>query len=71
MMMMGSGARVLEIREEQDRILNCYFNLASAMGLEYYYLLARRSNPRKSVHFADLIVDPHQLDESLGQMLAE
>lgn len=69
LLMMAAGSRVMEIREQQDQHLNCYFNLASASAVDYYYLLARRSDPGTSVHFADLVVDPLELDRALRQML--
>lgn len=69
MMVMAPGARVMEIREHRDDRLNCYFNLASAAELDYYYLLARRQQPHHSVIRADLIVDPERLDAQLTRML--
>ena len=48
---------------------NCYFNLASAMQLHYYYLLADRQKPDAVVHATNLIVDPEKFDESLSAML--
>jgi capsular polysaccharide biosynthesis protein len=70
MLMMPAGSSVLEIREQQDAALNCYLNLASALRLNYYYLLASRDNVKESVHFADLIVDPYRLESALRQMLS-
>ncbi len=71
MMMMASGSNVLEIREQQDRKNNCYFNLACSMDLNYYYVLAKRSDPNEEVHFADLVVDPSKLDAAISQMLSD
>lgn len=71
MMMMASGSNVLEIREQQDRKNNCYFNLAGSMGLNYYYVLAQRSDPNEVVHFADLVVDPSKLDAAMRRMMSD
>jgi capsular polysaccharide biosynthesis protein len=39
MLFMAEGAKVLELRNEGDSVTQCYFNLASALGLRYYYTL--------------------------------
>lgn len=71
MLMMRSGSSVLEIRELTDSYLNCYFTMANALDLKYFYLLAQRSNPREKTHFADLVVDPGGLDSVIRQMLSD
>jgi hypothetical protein len=69
MLAMKAGTQVMEIRTERDHENNCYFNLASAMQLHYYYLLADRQKPDAVVHATNLIVDPEKLDEALSAML--
>ncbi len=69
MLMMASGGRVLEIRDAVDLTPNCYFSLASAAQLDYYYLLAERADPRQSVHSGNMVVDPDALSIVLSQMV--
>ncbi|NNM66985.1 MAG: glycosyltransferase family 61 protein [Spirochaetales bacterium] len=62
MLFQQPGSRVLEIRLRDDAHNNCYFSLASAVELEYAYLLADPAEPKtKSVHTADLLVDVEEL----------
>jgi len=65
MLAMAPGTRVMEIREREDQHNNCFFALASTLGLDYYYLLADRHDPNVGVHLADLVVDPDRLNETL------
>lgn len=70
MVAMAAGTRVMEIREREDRHNNCFFALASALDLDYYYLLADRHDSSVGVHLADLVVDPDRLDEALHVALS-
>ncbi len=65
MLAMAPGTRVMEIREREDQHNNCFFALASKLGLDYYSLLADRHDPNVGVHLADLVVDPDRLNETL------
>jgi capsular polysaccharide biosynthesis protein len=67
MLFMVPGAKVVEIRQTGDAHNNCYFTLASAMGLPYFYLLAPPTNPAESVHMADLVVNGGELASTLEQ----
>ncbi|MGC8765417.1 MAG: glycosyltransferase family 61 protein [Brevinematia bacterium] len=42
MLWMKENSKVMEIRAEGDNKNNCYFALASALGLQYYYFLAKK-----------------------------
>ncbi|WP_442508788.1 glycosyltransferase family 61 protein [Novipirellula sp. SH528] len=70
MMMMTPRSRVLEIRDAVDPTPNCYFSLASASRLDYYYALAHRVDSEQCVHHGDVNVDPEQLDATLAEMVA-
>ena len=63
---MAAGARVLELRRRGDRHNNCYFSLASALDLPYYYLQCDGGSEKQPTHSADLIVDPDQFDRALS-----
>jgi hypothetical protein len=59
---------VLEFRGDRDAHNNCYFSLASAMGLDYHYLEVRSVDANKGTHAGDFWIDPKQLDATLGRI---
>ena len=71
MLFMKSGSKVLELRKNGDAHNNCYFALASALHLKYYYQLCNPENPDEDANMANLIVDCQLLRENIEQMLAE
>ena len=70
MLFMRPGGRVLELRNSADRVNNCYFTLASALGLDYFYQTCGGEVPAEDPHTADLLVDVRSLGENLSRMLA-
>ena len=54
---MPTGGRVLELRADGDAHNNCYFSLASALDLEYQYLLCAPTRADGTVHSGDFTVD--------------
>jgi capsular polysaccharide biosynthesis protein len=69
LLFMTPGTRVLEIRLRGDAANNCYFSLASACSVDYFYLLADPVPGKRDSHTADLIVDPVALGRVLESML--
>lgn len=69
MIMMPPGNRVMEIRDDVLPTPDCYVTLASASEQEYFYALSQRVDDRKSVHAADMRIDPAILDRSLDRMV--
>jgi capsular polysaccharide biosynthesis protein len=69
LLFMVPGTRVLEVRMRGDAANNCYFSLASAVGLEYFYLLADPVAGQVDSHTADVIVDPAALGRVLEALL--
>tara|TARA_B100000446_G_scaffold23384_1_gene18988 strand:- start:137 stop:1168 length:1032 start_codon:yes stop_codon:yes gene_type:complete len=67
---MKSGSSVLELRQSGDSHNNCYFSLASALYLKYYYQLCHSENPDEDAHTANLIVDCRRLRKNIEQILA-
>ncbi len=67
MLFMPQGSTVLELRHNSDGDRNCYFTLASALGLDYLYQTCRPIGPNP--HSADLFVDTDKLIENLGSLL--
>ena len=69
MLFMAPGGSVLELRKRGDAHNNCYFALASALNLKYYYQLCDPENPNQDAFSADLIVDATMLRQNLDLML--
>jgi hypothetical protein len=65
MLFMPEGGSVLELRHEADRINNCYFTLASALNLQYFFQTCRAANDGPDPHIADVIVDSAELEKNL------
>lgn len=57
MLWMPPGARVIEIRQARDSHNNCYFTLASALGIRYFYSQARPDRLCRPGRRPDLIAD--------------
>lgn len=70
MLFMKSGCSVLELRKKGDSHNNCYFSLASAVGLKYYYQQCVSDNPDEDAHSANLIVDCDALKTNIERMLS-
>jgi capsular polysaccharide biosynthesis protein len=70
MLWMEPGSCVVELRRRGDRWNNCYFSLASALGIKYFYLLCEGTKPRGETHSTDLIVDALELDRVLASATA-
>ncbi len=65
MLFMRQGGSVLELRHHEDRINNCYFTLASALDLRYFYQTCRPDIKDADPHTADLLVNSETLAENL------
>jgi Glycosyltransferase 61 len=57
MLFMPEGGRVLELRRERDRRNNCFFALASALKLEYFYQLGASGPPTMNPRSRPVVVD--------------
>lgn len=69
MLFVRDGGRVLELRHQTDNVNNCYFTMASALGLEYFYQTCPSDDPAQDPHYANLRVDPDALADNLRLML--
>jgi len=65
MLFMRPGARVLELRHRDDCVQNCYFTMASALGLEYFYQTCPPEKPGEAAHTSNLLVEADALRENL------
>jgi capsular polysaccharide biosynthesis protein len=66
-----AGSRVLELRRRGDAANNCYFSLASALDLPYWYLQCDAVRPASDAHVGDLLADPRALGRVLTDMLKD
>ena len=70
MLFMPAGGSVLELRHAADYVNNCYFIMASALKLNYYYQLCRPGTVQADPHAADLLVSVAELTNNLAQLVA-
>lgn len=68
MLWLEKNSKVLEIRAKKDSLNNCFYSLASALKLQYYYILADKTN-EKSTQLTDFIVDPLEFEELITQII--
>lgn len=68
MLFMPSGGNVLEFRNGIDggASTNCYFNLASELGLNYFYTTNKSTDPK--TNHADFEIDLYKLKIALNAM---
>jgi capsular polysaccharide biosynthesis protein len=71
MLFMKPGGNVLELRHASDKINNCYFTLASALNLNYFYQSCEPENATEDAHSANLRVDPGALKANLQLLLSQ
>ncbi len=69
MLFMPMGAKVLELRKKGDGHNNCYFALASGLGLPYLYQLCESSVPDEAAYSADLVVNIELLRKNVEKMI--
>jgi capsular polysaccharide biosynthesis protein len=70
MLFLKSGGSVFELRRKGDAHNNCYFALACALNLRYFYQICDTENLNEQANTADLIVDCQSLRKNIEQMLA-
>lgn len=69
LLFMKSNSKVLELRKENDDHNNCFFSLASALNVNYFYQLCPTEDPNEIAHTANLIVDCQTLRHNIELML--
>jgi hypothetical protein len=70
MLFMKPGRSVPELRHRRSTGQSCYFTMASALGLNYFYQLCDSASPGDDPHSADLQVDLRSLEVGVRRMLA-
>ncbi len=63
MLFMAPNTKVLELRFENDTINNCYFSLASALNINYYYCLGSSQN-------SDLYIKENNFRDILNEIMS-
>jgi capsular polysaccharide biosynthesis protein len=66
---MPKGASVLELRRKDDSHNNCYFSLASALELNYFYQLCEVDNENIVTQVNDFLVDKVFLEKNIKAIL--
>lgn len=66
MLFMHPGTKVIELRREGDTHNNCYYNLASSLNLDYYYLNCRSTG--KYTQTADFKIELSQLEQLVSSL---
>jgi len=66
--MMRPGSRVLELRDSIGPTPNCFYNLADAADIDFYYQLCPRTDTKKTAHWGDIVVGTEKLDRLLNEM---
>ena len=68
---MRQGGSVLELRHQSDNINNCFFTLASALDLNYFYQTCSPGDASVNPHEADVRVDPTELESNLRLLVSD
>ena len=70
MLFMRKGSSLLELRRKGDHNNNCYFSLASALELNYFYQLCEVNDENISTQENDFLVDKDLLERNIKAMIA-
>ncbi len=65
MIFMKEGTKVLEVRSSHDNKNNCYFSLASALKIKYFYSGAEVNEDSGGAHSSDYKIDLVELEKTL------
>ena len=69
MLWMKQKSKVLEIRIRNNSNDNCYFTLASDLGHDYLYVMADKTDLKKSNHLSDVVINTNDFSSQLFKML--
>lgn len=69
MVFMQAGGKVLEVRIKGDNLNNCFFSLASALDLDYYYLQGDSMRTSQSRQCTSVQVDVRTLEATIKHIL--
>ena len=60
---MNPGTKLLEVRRENDNLNNCYYTLASELGINYYYVNSKSQGD--DLYVSDTIINLIDLENLL------
>ena len=60
---MNPGTKLLEVRRENDNLNNCYYTLASELGINYYYVNSKSQGD--DLYVSDTIINLIDLEKLL------
>ncbi|MBC6478023.1 MAG: glycosyltransferase family 61 protein [Hormoscilla sp. GM7CHS1pb] len=69
MFFLPPDSHVLELKRRGDKINNCYFSLASALNLSYYYLLCDVDDENKRTQENDFFVNQEELEDIINSII--
>ena len=69
MLFMSPNSTVLELKASNDRTNHCYFSLASALGLNYFYQFNNVDNYKTTVQDSNITVDINELRNNLIKII--
>jgi capsular polysaccharide biosynthesis protein len=67
MLFMRTNSKIIELRGDKDSHNNCYFSLASAMELDYYYITCKTTS--SCIQKTDLTVDLQKMRKLLELLI--
>ena len=68
---MKKNSQLFEIKPEKDLFLNCYFNLANALKINYHYLICKKHNYFTSSKNSDYEVNISYFEKELKKIINE
>ena len=68
MLFMPANSIIIELRKKNDNHNNCYFSLASALNLKYYYQQCEAVNKDEDAYTASVIVEQDQLQQLIREV---
>ncbi len=68
---MKKNTNLLELKPEKDLYLNCYYNIANLLNINYNYLVCKKNNYFKSSKNSDYFVNIDSLNKKLKKILNE
>ncbi len=71
MMFMNPGSSVFELKMEHDWLNYCYYAMASAAQLKYYYQFCKPNDSSLAVQKADLHVNMDEFKKNIELMLSK
>ncbi|MBI9062165.1 MAG: glycosyltransferase family 61 protein [Marinilabiliaceae bacterium] len=66
---MAQGTSLLELRPKGHFFFNCFYTMADAINLNYYYQTCDVKHPHVDPHGTDLIVNISELENNLTQII--